>query len=51
VRDNDPDELARHFETHLHMRPVIIAERRAQNEHLFVMRVSRGPQPPSLLPP
>mmetsp|Transcript_33664 Transcript_33664/g.108735 ORF Transcript_33664/g.108735 Transcript_33664/m.108735 type:complete len:244 (-) Transcript_33664:385-1116(-) len=49
VRDNDPDDLARYFEAHFHMHPVIIAERRAQNERLFVMRVSRAPQPPPLL--
>jgi len=46
VRENRPDELAAQVEAQHGMRAELIAERRAQNERLFVMRFSRS-QPAS----
>ena len=46
VRENRPDELAAQVEAQHGMRAELIAERRAQNERLIVMRFSRS-QPAS----
>lgn len=44
VAENDPDEIAALLREQAGLQSTIIAERRAQNERLFVMRCQRGGQ-------